>query len=110
MIYAERNRLFSPYQRLMAVWPGHEERLLELDSQIAAALRGDYCGADSLAKFWHKLCEELPNEVEWAVREEYIHYIQALLTFEGEIDGVKSPKKSLSALEVLDLFLNELPL
>ena len=110
MIYAERNRLFSPYQRLMAVWPGHEERLLELDSQIAAVLRGDYCGAESLAKFWQKLCEELPNEVEWAIREEYIHYIQALLTFEGDIDGVKSPKKSLSALEVLDLFLNELPL
>ena len=110
MIFAERNRLFSPFQRLMAIWPGHEKRLLELDALIAQLLRGEYAGSESPSVFWRKLCAELPNDVEWAVREEYLHYIQALLTLDGEPDGVKSPQNSLAALDVLDLLLDELPL
>lgn len=110
LVVEGENHIFSPFQRLLADWPQEETRLQELDSLVAHAIANDYRSAENLEHFWRRFIGEVSEELAWSVREEYIHFIQSILTWQGDSKSVKSPKKSLSALEILELFINESPI
>lgn len=106
LVYEGQNRLFSPFQRLLAIRPEWEKELLELDSLIAHTLSGETSVTENLARCWRRLIERGDQEFINAAQEEYIHLIQAIL-IGGKKESDQSPKHSLSALDILDLFLNE---
>lgn len=106
LIYEGNHRFFSPFQRLLALRPGWEKELLELDSLIAHTLAGDTAAGSNLARCWQRLVAHGDQEFLFAAQEEYIHYVQAILLESANGGANYSPKKSLPALDLLDLFLN----
>ena len=102
-----QNPIFSPFQRLLAVYPEDEKNLRELDRMVAAVLSGRPRQLDRLTHFWSDYAERIDEECRWHICEEYSHFIQVFLTETGGVEGVSSAKQSAAALDILNLFLNE---
>ena len=105
-VYEGQNRLFSPYQRLLAIAPGREKALMDLDARIAEALGGDRGSLLELAAFWRLFSQLTDGDLFRAAQEEYIHYIRSVLvTGSEQVTG--DARASMAALELIDILLDK---
>ena len=100
-----RTPLFSPFQHLLAEYPGEEEQLRLLDRMVASVLSGDDEAFDRLSRFWRDWLGETDEDHKWRICEEYTHFVQIYIT-EGSDDSDLA-NRNLAALDLLNLFLNE---
>lgn len=103
--YEAGNRIFSPYQRLLAQAPEHRDLLLQLDSLVGHVLKYEPSAVETLRRFWKDLHVRLDDGMIWAIREEYIHYVQTSLMCNGDDESTPA-RKSLFTLEILDILVN----
>ncbi len=105
-ILSGKNVLFSPFQRLYAEFPERKADLQQLDALIAHVLKDDSNSIEILTKYWYIFSSQFSPEDLWIVRDEYIHFLQELLSCEKRFSDDSSIKKNLATLEILDLLLN----
>jgi hypothetical protein len=102
-----RNPLFSPFQRLLAVYPEAEKDLRTIDEMVAAVLDGQSEALDRLTRFWQGYIAKNDEDHKWRICEEYTHFIQIFITETGENNSLGMFEESTAALDLLNLFLNE---
>lgn len=105
-VYEGKNRLFSPYQRLLAMNPAYEKELLDLDAHIAKALGGDRASVLDLAVFWRQFSRLTNNELFGAAQEEYIHYLRTVLV-NGPDQVTGDIRGTIAALDVIDILFDK---
>ena len=105
-VYEGQNRLFSPYQRLLAIAPGREKALMDLDARIAGALGGDRASLLELAAFWRQFSQLTDGDLFRAAQEEYIHYIRSVLVT-GTEHVTGDARASMAALDLIDILLDK---
>lgn len=96
----------SRYFRSTRISP-FEENLTLIDSCTTRALFGDESAMESLRKHWRTIAEQLPWSDRCAIRAEYIELVQGVITHPIPFESAKKPERSIDALEVLDIFLQE---
>lgn len=105
MIHTDQT-VFSPFQCLLARFPDRNQDFIHFDSLVSEVLQLRSGALEILEKYWETFREHLSDEELWALREEYSHYIQALLNYEERSGKVVPMKRNLAALEFLEMLLH----
>ncbi|MDO4586148.1 MAG: hypothetical protein Q4C95_02505 [Planctomycetia bacterium] len=107
MTLGEKDQLLAPCQQLMTLYSDFSDDFLGLDFLVSHALKNDYFSFESLYRYWNVLCNKISLDILWDVREKYIQFLQALLSF-GEISNNSlSPEKSMIIFDILNMFLTD---
>ncbi|MCL2347307.1 MAG: hypothetical protein FWC50_03490 [Planctomycetaceae bacterium] len=104
----KKNDLFGQtQQRLSQQFPGYGNEIRQMDSLIARSLFGDQLAVEMLDSAWRELYRQLSAEERGMIRETYIKLVQAIITQPRDPAYPKHPRRSVDALEVLNIFLAE---
>jgi len=90
---------------LLKAFPNWAPELRKMDSLLARALFGDSVALETLEKQWKKLSPRLTPSERGRISESYVHLIQSVLTQPQDPDYPKHPRRSIDALELLNLFI-----
>ncbi len=83
------------------------QELQEIDSFTTRALFGDESAREQLRIRWKKLVSRLSWHDRHELCFEYVELIKTVMVQPLPISGSKEPRRSLDALEVLDIFLDD---
>ncbi|MDD3587176.1 MAG: hypothetical protein PHQ75_08330 [Thermoguttaceae bacterium] len=103
--YESGNKIFSPYQRLIAMAPEYKDWFQQLDSLVGHVLRYDQAAVEALRRYWKDIHTQFDDRTLWVIREEYIHYVQASLAGDDS-SNVDPARRSIFILEVLGILVN----
>ncbi|MDO5580642.1 MAG: hypothetical protein Q4G69_05875 [Planctomycetia bacterium] len=105
MIHTDQS-VFSPFQCLIARFPERQNDFIEFDSLVRQVLQLQSGAMPILENYWENFRLRLSQEELWALREEYSHYIQALLNYEEQTDKFVPIERNLAALGILEILLH----
>ncbi|MDR1382387.1 MAG: hypothetical protein LBJ67_00860 [Planctomycetaceae bacterium] len=94
-------------QRLTKCFPKFENEIRQIDSLVARSLFGDSLALEMLNNDWKKLRKLLTFEEASIIRESYIQLVQAIIIQPRDPSYPKHPRRSIDALEVINIFLEE---
>ncbi|MDR1491225.1 MAG: hypothetical protein LBT05_00645 [Planctomycetaceae bacterium] len=94
-------------QHLKKRFPKFENEIRQIDSLVARSLFGDNIAHEMLNHCWKKLRNSLNFEEINIIRESYIQLVQSVIILPRDPAYPKHPRRSIDALEIINIFLEE---